>query len=512
MGARIVGRSKLAEHQNLRAIAIIAGFLAARIVFASTLGPGIDESYTLAIARTLSLSYFDHPPLHQWIVHFAASAFGEDVGARLPFIVLFAATGWILYRLTLDLFGARAAVVALFALNVTPFFFASAGTWIVPDGPLLFSLALAAWALAKLFFATPSDRGPIWGLWLVAGVGLGLAGLSKYSAALSVAGLLAFILLAPRQRRWLLCPEPYLAAAIALAMFAPVMLWNARHGWISFGFQGGRGAPGGSLKPVQVLAMALGQIAYLSPWIFAPLLAGLAAAWRKRTEERRLFLICLAAPPIILFTMTPLWGARGLPHWTMPGWFFAFALMGAWVDEKAVADRTLRQWAFVSSGLLAAAAALVVVQASTGWPMRLLPMRPGVADPTLEAFSWRGLLAAPLLQPPPALVLSTHWSDAGKIALALGPNVPVFVLSDDPRGWAFVEDGGRLLGRDGVLVARAAEVPLARAAAALSFKEIGETQFCTLTRNGAPAVELALIPVHGLTRRLPLPYPGAPGG
>src|SRR5262249_52774693 len=146
-----------------------------------SLGFGVDESYTLAISRGLSLSYFDHPPLHQWIGHFAALAFGESAAARLPFVALFAATGWIYYRLTLDLFGPRAALVALFALNAAPFFFASAGSWIVPDGPLLLALAAAAWAVARLFFAAPLGRVRVWRLWLAAGVCLGLAGLSKYN-------------------------------------------------------------------------------------------------------------------------------------------------------------------------------------------------------------------------------------------------------------------------------------------------------------------------------------------
>ena len=48
-----------------RALVVLAAFLAARLVFAFLLGPGVDESYTLAISRTLNLSYFDHPPLHQ---------------------------------------------------------------------------------------------------------------------------------------------------------------------------------------------------------------------------------------------------------------------------------------------------------------------------------------------------------------------------------------------------------------------------------------------------------------
>jgi hypothetical protein len=264
------------------------------------------------------------------------------------------------------------------------------------------------------------------------------------------------------------------------------------------------------LKPAQFLVMALGEIVYLLPWIFAILVLGLAGAWRNRNDQRKFFLFCVALPPVAVFTLTPLWGARGLPQWTMSGWFFAYPLLGAWLDERATSDHKLRRWALVSSGTLAAVATLFVLQAATGFPLGLA--RPGVADPTLEALTWRELRDARLLDPPPDFVLSTHWSDAGKIALALGPKMPVFVISNDPRGWAYVPDGERLLGRDGVLVVRPAEAALAREAAASMFKEVGRTQSYTLRRNGAAAVELALIPVHSLTRRLPLPYPGAPGG
>ena len=43
----------------------------ARLATAAAMGLGMDESYTTAISRDLHLSYFDHPPLHQWIAHFA---------------------------------------------------------------------------------------------------------------------------------------------------------------------------------------------------------------------------------------------------------------------------------------------------------------------------------------------------------------------------------------------------------------------------------------------------------
>ena len=80
--------------------------------------------------------------------------------------------------------------------------------------------------------------------------------------------------------------------------------------------------------------MALGEIAYLSPWIFAPLVGGPGRGLARSERTSGGFSSSASPlPPIVLFTMTPLWGARGLPHWTMPGWFFAFPLMGAWLDE-----------------------------------------------------------------------------------------------------------------------------------------------------------------------------------
>jgi 4-amino-4-deoxy-L-arabinose transferase-like glycosyltransferase len=493
------------------ALAILTGFLVARLLFAFTIGLGIDESYTVAISRGLSLSYFDHPPLHLWIAHFAARVLGENALARIPFIGLFFATGWIYFRLVSALFGQGAALIALFALNVTPFFFASAGSWIVPDGPLLFGLAMAAWAAARLFFQNSLDEALAWRLWLLIGLGLGLAGLSKYSAVLTAGGLAMFIVLSREQRRWLNHPAPYVAAILGFAMITPVIWWNARHGWVSFEFQGRRGIPNSGVRPAQLATMALGEIAFLSPWIFAALVAGLANAVRHWRDHRRLFLLCLSLPPIALFTLTPLWGGRGQPHWTMPGWFFTFALMGAWINELGVSARALRRWSFVASALLAAIAGVAAVQALTGWPWVILTGGSGFPDPMLEGFEWRDLKNAPMFDQAPSFVISTKWSDAGKIALALGPQIPVFVLSNDPRGWAFLDESERYVGQKGIIVTPAAEVASTVAAVRSLFTELGQPQFCALGRRGRHEITLALIPARGLTRRLSMPYPSAAG-
>src|ERR1700730_2305645 len=155
------------------------------------MGFGFHASYTIAISRRLDLSYFDHPPLHQWLAHFSALILREGPALRLPFIALFAATGWLTFALTRDLFGARAGFWAVFGLNATAFFLVSAGSWVVPDGPLLLTLAAAALVFARLFFGR-AEPGAAWRLWLAGGFWLGLAGLSKYNAVFFALGLLAF--------------------------------------------------------------------------------------------------------------------------------------------------------------------------------------------------------------------------------------------------------------------------------------------------------------------------------
>jgi 4-amino-4-deoxy-L-arabinose transferase-like glycosyltransferase len=497
--------------ENWLALAILVGFAIARFFFAFTLGLGVDESYTIAISRYLCLSYFDHPPLHLWIAHFAAIAVGENAVVRAVFVILFVATGWIYFCFTRMLFGPRPALIALFSLNVTPFFFASAGGWIVPDGPLLFGLAVTAWAASRLFFQQPVEKASAWRLWLLVGFGLGLAGLSKYSAILTASGMAAFVLFSPGQRHWLRHPAPYVSAIVACAMATPVVAWNSQHRWASFEFQGGRGVPSGQLHPAQWAVMALGQIAFLSPWIFAALVAGLANAFRLWRDQRQIFLLCLSLPPIVLFSLTPLWGGRGQPHWTMPGWFFAFPLMGVWVNGLSASTKVLRRWAFVTTAFLTAVAGIAVVQASTGWPWVVLAAHSRVADPMLESFEWTALKNAPIFHPPPSFVVSTKWSDAGKIALALGPQIPVFVLSNDPRGWAFLDESARLVGQSGVIVTPAAEVTSTLAAARSLFAKLGQPQLLPLGRGGRSEISLALIPAIGLTRGLPMPYPSAAG-
>src|ERR1700747_2881696 len=163
---------------------ILATFLA-RLLFASALGLGVDESYMVAAGRKLQLSYFDHPPISWWMAWAAAHLTGSEsaVIVRLPFIALFALTTWLMYRVTSTLFGPAAGLSAAVVLNLAPVFGISDATWVLPDGPLIAALLGATGCLIA---ALGGGRRTSWGWWLGAGVCGGLALCSKYSAVLSI--------------------------------------------------------------------------------------------------------------------------------------------------------------------------------------------------------------------------------------------------------------------------------------------------------------------------------------
>jgi hypothetical protein len=121
------------------------------------------------------------------------------------------------------------------------------------------------------------------------------------------------------------------------------------------------------------------------------------------------------------------------------------------------------------------------------------------------------LALSPLLRggdaPAPAFVVSTKWSEAGKIAMALGPGAPVIVYSDDPRGIAFLDDSTRFVGDDAVIIVPQRKLPAAIALFKPFFASLGEPQGASLGRRGRDEIDLSLIPAHGLTRPFPLPYP-----
>jgi len=492
---------------RVQVLALICIFTVLRLVEAAVMGLGTDESYTVAVSRDLHLSYFDHPPIHYWLIHALAQVLGYGRGSRLPFILLFAGSSWLMFRLTRRLFGEREGLWAALALNLAGFFSVAAGDWVLPDGPLIFFLLAAANALADGWFADADAPTRPLKTWLWAGLWIGLAALSKYQAALFCVGLGLFLLSARDRRRELLMPGPYLAAALTLLLLTPVLVWNVQHHFASFAFQGGRGIPN-KMHPTGPLEALGGQMALLLPWLFVP---AVIAAWRAAragpANARAWFCLMLAAPAIVLFSLEPLIGPKSLPHWSMPGWLFLFPLIGAMLANAAAAGKAWpRRWAIASAVILIVFGGLALDEAAVGWLGPAFPKAFKKGDPTAEAIEWTGLrdgLAKQGLIHPGEFIVAVKWNEAGKIDEALKGDQAVYVFSNDPREFAFRGDPEALVGHDALIIGRPDAIKGHLADVARYFRSTTPAQPIAIGRGGRDEIQLAVVRADDLLR----PYP-----
>ena len=423
----------------------------ARIGFGWALGLGVDESYMVTAGRSLQLGYFDHPPAAWWLAWGAAHLTGSEAPlvVRLPFIALFALSTWLMYRLGEAIADERAGLWAAVLLNLSPVFGVTTGSWVLPDGPLDCALLGTGLSLVRAL-----DRGaPRW--WLATGLCAGLALFAKYSAILTIAGGLVFLLSSRRHRHWLVRPEPWLAALLALLVFSPVLLWNATHGWASITFQGER-AVGAHLHPFAPIVTLAGEALFVLPWIWLPMMAVFIASIRRGPTEWRSWLICcLAAPPIVAFALVSAWsGQRVLFHWAAPGYLMLFPLLGDAVARR-VGQPVVRRLLVGTAALVVAGVAVVATQVRLDW---LHPVIAAIArrNPTIEAIDWTSLrdeLAARNLLRPGVIVGVPNWRDAGKIGYALGPDVTVLCLNRDSRQFGFAQPIADYAGRDVLVLA-----------------------------------------------------------
>jgi 4-amino-4-deoxy-L-arabinose transferase-like glycosyltransferase len=426
---------------NLTALALIAMATLLHVGYAGLLALSPQEAYYWEWARHLDLSYFDHPPLASWTIAATTALFGQSERAiRLAAAfhsTVFSVFFWLSVR---RLFGARAALLAIGVGLAVPLF--SLGQVIItPDGPLL-----SGWAIALYFTIRALDEErPAW--LLAAGVGAGWAMLGKYTGALLLPQILLALALDPRGRRMLRTPWPYLGAAFALALFAPVVLWNARHALASFEFQTGDRVAHSSFRPVLVARYVGLQTALVTPIILFLTVEGAITAARRRAEASYRLCAIFALPLLAIATLvSPFHWVKG--NWLAPIYPTAIAAAAALALE-------LRgwRWRLGQAGLALALAGAVY--------MHLVPLVPAVPFPARDETSsgWRAL----------ADRVEAERARLGEGAFVAGCNYKVsselaYYLPDRPRTWSgeiagdhglqyrYWFDPAELEGRSGILV------------------------------------------------------------
>ena len=324
-----------------------------------------DEAYYWMWSKHLAGGYYDHPPMVAVVIRLGTMIAGDtELGVRLASVLLALPMSWAVYRTSEILFGGvRAAATAAILLNVT--LMAAVGTLIVtPDGPLLVASSFVLFFLAKVL---ETGRGA-W--WLAVGAAVGAALLSKYTALFFGPAILIWLVSVAKLRRWLLSPWPYLGGLVALALFAPVILWNADHHWVSFLKQMGR-ARIEDFRPAFIGELIPTQIAFATPLVFILGVMGLyALATRKTGAAAARVLVNSAFWTIVAYFVWHSLHARVEANWFAPV-YPAFAIAAAaaahltqWeARAQRLADFCLRWAAPVGVVMFA----LLIVQANTGW-------------------------------------------------------------------------------------------------------------------------------------------------
>jgi 4-amino-4-deoxy-L-arabinose transferase-like glycosyltransferase len=311
-----------AFRQLLAVAALIAALTAMRVVHASLVDLRTDEAYYWTWSKESVLSFLDHPPMIAWFIRFGTAIFGDtNFGVRFAGLVAMLVTQLLLAdivrRVTHDL---RAVMIALLMMEAA-LYYGLLMAKVSPDIALIPFLTAMVWALVRL---AESDDAR-W--WLAAGVFAGLALLSKFTAALMLPAVAAFMLVPRWRARWLHSLYPWAAALIAFALFLPVVIWNLQHDWASFRFQFVRAAATHewSLRTLgEFIGLQFGLVGFI---LLPVVLTGVAlTAWRgyRRLDAVAILLSTAVIVPFFYF----LWKSLSLrvgDTWLMFMWPFGFA-------------------------------------------------------------------------------------------------------------------------------------------------------------------------------------------
>lgn len=405
----------------------LAAVTALRLLVAGATPLAPDEAYYWVWSRVLQPGYLDHPPMVALFIRAGTLLGGEGaLGIRLLGPLSVAIATVMLARAADALFpDRRPGLWAAMLFNAT-LLVGVGGLLMTPDAPLLFFWVAALWALAMLH-ASQDGR---W--WLAFGLFAGLALVSKYTAGLLGIGVLAWLIACRGAWHWWRDWRLWAGGALAAAVFAPVVAWNAAHGWASFVKQGGRaGADTGGFTLRFLGELIGGQAGLATPLVFVLCITGTALAviaWARRGDAAAALLAALVVPGAALFTWQAL-GSRVQGNWPAILYPAACILAASFITPRLA---RLRRPAVAIGAALALAAYVQAALAPLPLPRRL--------DPTLARLGgwddFAALVERERLRTGAGFVAAEEYGLAAQLALLLPPGVPVVALN--PR-WALFD-------------------------------------------------------------------------
>ncbi|WP_019627933.1 glycosyltransferase family 39 protein [Thioalkalivibrio sp. AKL10] len=335
----------LARHYG----AILLAVLLVKIGMAWALPITGDEAYFLIWGHNPDLGYYDHPPMIGWWLGAILPLSDHPLAIRALGIFASMAPALAVFLWWRHTDPVRARLVSLLALFM-PLFFIAVIT--ATDTPLIL-FALLATGLAWLALRTGRAA-----YFLLAGLALGLAFLSKYFAVLLGIALGLHILLFARQHwRGLLLILLGVVPAVALNLY-----WNWDNCWYNVMFNVVNRHGDGGFDPGNWLTYAILLVYLFTPW----LLWFYARQWRALAAGIREYqlgvFLSAGLIPLILFALLAPFKSIGL-HWLAA--FAPFLLLPALFLARR--SLTLGVWLSGALAMLHAVAILTLALMPVEW-------------------------------------------------------------------------------------------------------------------------------------------------
>ena len=308
-----------------------------RVLAGAVLELNNDEVYYRLYALYPDFSHFDHPPLLGWLIQiFTLNLYFDSAFfIRLAALVLGTANIAMVFRIGQKIKGNQTGFIAAVLFCISPYASLVAGTFILPDAPLLFFWLLALLQMVSVFEGeiSPSKANRFLGLGLIIGLGV----LSKYTAVFLWFGIGLYILF--YRRDWLKKWQTYVSILISFCCCLPILYWNINNDFISFSFHGNRVGLFSEVDFSYFFTELLGELLYNNPFTFILTYIVLFGFIFKRNRQplvrnpyNRLF-ICTGLPLLILFLLFSFFHQL-LPHWNSPGYIALLFPIALYVSEK----------------------------------------------------------------------------------------------------------------------------------------------------------------------------------
>lgn len=210
-----------------RLIACLGVLLALRLagLYANATDLVPDEAQYWSWSHELAFGYFSKPPMIAWVIGGARAICGDgEMCLRAASPVLYTVAAMMLYLSGRALYGARVGFWSAIVFATLPGVSYSSNL-ITTDVPLilLWTIALYAWVMLVKRHSM--------GFAVLLGVAIGFGLLAKQAMIYAVLCIACHAAVSREAREALKGGRAVAAALIALALFAPNVIWNAQHGF-----------------------------------------------------------------------------------------------------------------------------------------------------------------------------------------------------------------------------------------------------------------------------------------